>query len=304
MEIGFIGLGRMGKSMVLRLLSKKHRVVANNRSPEPLKEVARAGAKPAYSVEELFRLLPKQASQPRIVWIMLPAGPVTEEYVNKVVPFLSAGDILVDGGNANYRDSARRAESLKARGIRFLDVGTSGGVVAAKLGYCLMVGGDEKAFRHVEPVFRSLAIKGGYGYMGSPGAGHYVKMVHNAIEYGMMQAIGEGFELLHKSPYSKELDFRKVANLWNQGSIVRSFLMEMMEKAFSSDARLDRLVGYVDDTGEGRWAIQEAIDRNVAFSVITASLYARFISRDRDKFWAKSLAAMRNEFGGHEVKKK
>ncbi len=302
MELGFMGLGRMGKNIVLRLLASGHKIAAYNRSPEPIKEVQKKGATAAYTIEDMFRQLAK--SKPRIVWSMLPAGEVTEEHLAKIMPCLSQGDIVIDGGNANYKDSVRRAEMFMKKGIYFLDAGTSGGVIAAKVGYCLMIGGDKEAFKKVEPIFRSLAQKDGYGYMGPSGSGHYVKMVHNAIEYGMMQAIGEGFELLEKSPYSKDLDFRKIADLWNHGSIVRSFLMEMTEQAFAKDSRLNRIAGYVEDTGEGRWSVQEAIDRNVAFNVITAALYARFASRQKESFAAKVLAAQRFEFGAHKVKGK
>ncbi len=300
MEIGFIGLGRMGKNLTLRLLSKKHKVVAYNRSPEPVKEVEKAGAKGAYSLEEFF----KQLKSPRIVWVMLPSGQVTEENLNLIKQHMSKGDILIEGGNSNYKDSVRRASEFEKLGIPYLDVGTSGGVVAAKVGYCIMAGGDKKAFEAAEPIFKALAMENGYAYIGPSGSGHYVKMVHNAIEYGMMQAIGEGFELLQKCQYSKDIDLKKITSLWNHGSIVRSFLMEMMENALSKDARLDKIEGYCEDSGEGRWAIQEAIDKDVAFSVITESLYARFASRQKDRFYAKALAAMRNEFGGHSVKSK
>ncbi len=299
MEIGFIGLGRMGKNMVFRLLEKKHKVTVHNRSPEPMKEVQKKGAKPASTFEEFFNALKK----PRVVWMMLPAGSVTEEHLQICLSSMEKGDVMIEGGNANYKDSVRRAELFNRKGISYLDVGTSGGLVAAKLGYCLMIGGNKEAFAKAEPIFKSLATEGGYGYMGPSGSGHYVKMVHNAIEYGMMQAIGEGFELLTKSPYGNSLDMKKVAKVWNHGSIVRGFLMEMAENAFAKDPRLKSTVGYVEDTGEGRWAIQEAIDRNVAFSVITASLFARFNTREKDAFYAKMLQALRHEFGGHEVKK-
>ncbi len=300
MEIGMIGLGRMGKNLTLRLLSKKHKVVAFNRSPEPLKEAEKAGAKGAYTLEDVF----KQLKQPRIVWVMLPSGEVTEEHLQKMKQFMSKGDIIIEGGNSNYKDSVRRASEFKSLGIEYLDVGTSGGTVAAKIGYCIMAGGDKKTFRAVEPIFKALAMEGGYKYIGPSGSGHYIKMVHNAIEYGMMQAIGEGFELLQKCQYSKDIDLKEIAELWNHGSIVRSFLMERIEIAFSKDARLDKIEGYCDDSGEGRWAVQEAIDKDVPFSVITESLYARFNSREKDKFYAKVLAAMRNEFGSHPIKTK
>ncbi len=298
MELGFVGLGRMGKNMTLRLLSKRHKIIAYNRSPEPLEEVRKKGAVAASSLEDLFSKLKK----PRIIWSMLPAGEVTEGHVKKYLELAGKGDIIIDGGNANYKDSARRAATAGKQGISYLDVGTSGGLAGAKAGYCLMIGGEQAAFKKAEPIFKELAMPHGYGYIGPSGSGHYVKMVHNAIEYGMMQAIGEGFELLEKSQYSKEFDFSKIAALWNHGSIIRSFLMEMTGQAFSKDARLGKIAGYVEDTGEGRWAIQEAMNRNVAFNVITASLYARFASRQKESFAAKVIAAQRNEFGGHAVK--
>ncbi|MBI2133087.1 decarboxylating 6-phosphogluconate dehydrogenase [Candidatus Woesearchaeota archaeon] len=300
MKIGIIGLGRMGKNIALRLLSKNHEVVAYNRSPEPVQEVENAGGKGANSLGDLFGKL----QTPRIIWVMLPSGQVTEEHLHEIKKLASKGDIIIEGGNSNYKDSLRRADEFKKIGVSYLDVGTSGGVVAAKLGYCIMAGGDKKAFQTAEPIFKSLAMEGGYSYTGPSGSGHYVKMVHNAIEYGMMQAIGEGFELLQKCQYSKDIDLKKIATLWNHGSIVRSFLMEMIENALSKDPRLEEIEGYCEDSGEGRWAIQEAISNDVPFSVITESLYARFHSRQKDRFYAKILAAMRNEFGGHEVKTK
>ena len=304
MKLGFIGLGRMGKNMTLRLLQKKHRVVVHNRSPEPIKEVAKKGAVAAFTLEEFFSKLADKKDKQKIVWLMLPAGDVTEEHLQKIMPFLQRGDVVVDGGNARYTDSIRRYKMLAAKGVKFLDVGTSGGVVAAKVGYCLMIGGDKEVYQKVEPIFKSLAIEEGYLYCGPAGAGHYVKMVHNAIEYGMMQAMGEGFELLVNSPYSKDMNLKDVSHVWNHGSIIRSFLMECAENAFSKDARLDKLADYVEDTGEGRWSIQEALERGIPFSVITQSLYTRYRSRQKESFNGKVLAALRNEFGGHAVKEK
>jgi len=300
MKIGFIGLGRMGKNMVLRLLQKKHKVVAHNRSHEPIKEVANKGAIAAYNLDEFFSKLEK----PRIIWLMLPAGDVTEQHIEKIKPYLTPGDILIDGGNAKYLDSVRRYKMLAEKGVKFLDAGVSGGLIGAKIGYCLMIGGDKEAYQKVEPIFKSLATDDGYLYCGPSGSGHYVKMVHNAIEYGMMQAMGEGFELLMNSPYAKDVDLKKISHLWNHGSIVRSFLMEMAENAFSKDAKLEKISDYVEDTGEGKWSIQEALERGVPFSVITQSLYIRYRSRQKESFNAKVLAALRQEFGGHQVKEK
>ncbi len=301
MKLGFIGLGRMGKNMVLRLLKKKHKIVAHNRSPEPIKEVAKKGAIPAFTIDELFS---KLNEKPRVIWLMLPAGDVTEEHINKIKHYLNKGDIVIDGGNARYLDSVRRYKMLAEKSVKFLDVGVSGGLIGAKIGYCLMIGGDKEAYQKVEHVFKALATDDGYLYCGPSGSGHYVKMVHNAIEYGMMQAMGEGFELLVNSPYAKDIDLQEISHLWNHGSIVRGFLMECTENAFSKDARLDKLSDYVEDTGEGRWSIQEALERGIPFSVITQSLYIRYRSRQKESFNAKLLAALRQEFGGHAVKEK
>ncbi len=297
MELGIIGLGRMGKFMALRLL-KNHKVVVHNRSPEPIKEAAKKGAIAAFTLEEMFSKL----KSPRIIWTMIPSGEPTEQMLSRIYDLASAGDIVIDGGNSNFKDSKRRYQKFAQKKISYMDIGVSGGLVAAKTGYCLMAGGDLATFKKVEPLLKALSVEDGYGYMGPSGSGHYVKMVHNAIEYGMMQAIGEGFDLLNKSEYSQNLDLKKVANLWNHGSIVRSFLMEMTENAFSKDPKLSSIAGYVEDNGEGRWAVQEAIDKGVAFNVIGASLYARFQSREKDSFAMKVLAAQRLEFGGHSIK--
>ncbi len=302
MKIGFIGLGKMGRNMVVRLVQRNHKVIAHNRSTEPIKEVAKKGVIPAFTLDELFIKL--KSEKWKIVWIMLPAGDVTEEYINKIMPYLKKGDIVIDGGNAKYTDSIRRYSLLAERGIRFLDVGTSGGLAAAKVGYCLMIGGHKEVYNKVEPIFRSLATEDGYLYCGPAGSGHYVKMVHNAIEYGMMQAMGEGFELLVNSPYVNDIDLRKISHVWNHGSIVRGFLMECAENAFSKDSKLEKISDYVEDTGEGKWSIQEAIERGIPFSIITQSLYTRYRSRQKESFNGKLLAALRNEFGGHAVKEK
>lgn len=296
MEVGFAGLGRMGKNMVLRLLREEHRVVAWNRSPGPVVAVTSAGATGVYKLEDLVgRLRP-----PRAVWIMVPAGEVTEEIIGKVADLLADGDIIIDGGNSNYKDSVRRAEELKARGIRFLDAGTSGGIWGLKVGYCLMVGGDRTAFQQVKPVLRTLAPQDGYLHTGAAGSGHFTKMVHNGVEYAMMQGYAEGFELLRESGF--DLDLRAISHLWNQGSVVRSWLLELAESAFAKDADLSAIRGFVEDSGEGRWTVQEAIDRAVAAPAIAMSVFMRFQSRKEDAFSMKVLAALRNEFGGHAVK--
>jgi 6-phosphogluconate dehydrogenase len=296
MELGFIGLGRMGANMVERLLNDGHRVVAYNRSPEPTRAVAAKGAAATFSLPELVKAL----TPPRAIWIMVPSGDPVDQMINALLPHVTAGDILIDGGNSNYHDSARRAEALKAKKIRFLDAGTSGGIWGLKVGYCLMVGGEEDAFRRLEPALKTLAPKDGYLHVGPSGAGHFTKMIHNGIEYGMLQAYGEGFELLKASPFKPDLG--KVAHLWNRGSVVRSWLLELAELAFSKDPDLDKIRGYVEDSGEGRWTIQEAIDRDVPAPVLALSLFARFRSRQDDSFAAKVIAALRNEFGGHSVK--
>ena len=298
MELGMVGLGRMGKNMVLRLLKGNHRVVAWNRSPEPVEEVVSSGAVGATSLKDLVGKL----AAPRAVWLMVPAGKVTETILKQVAALLSDGDIVIDGGNSNFRDSVRRAEELNSRGIRFLDAGTSGGIWGLKVGYCLMVGGDRSAFDHMAPALKTLAPPDGHLYTGPAGSGHFTKMVHNGVEYGMMQAYAEGFELLRESGF--DLDLRAISHLWNQGSVVRSWLLELAESAFEKDRNLDAICGYVEDSGEGRWTVQEAIERAVPAPVIALSVLMRFRSRQEDPFSMKVLAALRNEFGGHPVKTK
>lgn len=296
MELGFYGLGRMGMNMVLRLLRDGHRVVAYNRSLEKVRQVEKHGAVGASSVAEMVSLL----QRPRAVWLMLPAGDVVEYAIKEAAECLEPGDVIVDGGNSNYRDTIRRAEELRSRGLHFVDVGTSGGIWGLQVGYCLMIGGDEESVQRLEPVFASLAPKDGYLHCGPNGAGHFVKMVHNGIEYGLLQAYGEGFEILRASEF--ELDLRAISHLWNQGSVVRSWLLELAERAFEKDPDLDSLTGYVEDSGEGRWTVLEAIDKDVPAPVITLSLLARFRSRQVDSFSAKVIAALRREFGGHAVR--
>jgi 6-phosphogluconate dehydrogenase len=296
MELGLIGLGRMGANMSQRLLSGGHRIVAYDRDPEAVRAVTSAGASGAGSLEELVRKL----SPPRAVWLMVPAGAPVEQTIHSLAPLLSPGDAIIDGGNSYYKDSVRRAASLKKQRLHFLDVGTSGGIWGLKMGYCLMIGGEEDVFRRLEPIFRTLAPEEGYAYMGPSGAGHFVKMVHNGIEYGLLEAYAEGFELLHASPY--ELDLAQLAQLWNRGSVVRSWLLELMEKALAADPGLASVKGYVEDSGEGRWTVLEAVERGVPLPVISLSLLSRFRSRQDDSFSAKVIAALRREFGGHAVK--
>lgn len=298
MELGLIGLGRMGANMAIRLHQGGHRVVVYNRTYEKARELAEEhGVVATQTLEELVAAL----QPPRVVWLMLPAGKATDEHIDMVAPLLSQGDILVDGANNNYKVSIAHGEQLTARGLRFMDAGVSGGIWGLQVGYCTMVGGDAETFAHIEPLLKTLAPPDGYLHCGPHGAGHFVKMIHNGIEYGMMQAYAEGFEIMEKSRY--DLDLRKISHLWNQGSVVRSWLLELAERAFTDDPELASLRGYVEDSGEGRWTVQEAIDLDVPAPVITLSLQTRFRSRQDDSFSAKVLAALRNQFGGHAVKK-
>jgi 6-phosphogluconate dehydrogenase len=297
MELGLYGLGRMGANMTIRLARGGHRVVASNRSPGPIQEVAAQGAVPAANLQELVT---KLQERPRIVWLMVPSGAVTDEILHETMALLGPGDIIIDGGNSNWKDSIRRAGEVTAKGLHFMDVGTSGGIWGLHAGYSLMVGGEQAIYDHVEPIFKSLAPEqGGYGYMGDHGAGHFVKMVHNGIEYGMLQAYGEGYEILEKSQFN--LDLLKVTQTWMYGSVVRSWLLELAELAFKEDKNLEGVRGYVDDSGEGRWTVQAAIDEDVPAPIITLSLLARFASRQTESYSAKVIAALRNQFGGHPV---
>jgi len=298
MELGMIGLGRMGGNMVFRLLKGGHRLVVYDREPEAVKRHVEAGATGAAS----FADLAKRLELPRAIWMMVPAGAPVEDAINALVPHLASGDILVDGGNSNFKDSMRRAEALSGRGIYYLDAGTSGGIWGLTVGYCLMVGGDRAAFDRVEPLLRTLAPEDGYLYTGRSGSGHFVKMVHNGIEYGMMQAYAEGFEILNASGFS--LDLARIAGLWNHGSVVRSWLLELAQAALEKDSKLSGIEGYVEDSGEGRWTVAQAIDTDVPAPVLTLSLMERFRSRQKESFGNKLLAALRNEFGGHAVRKK
>lgn len=298
MQVGFVGLGRMGAAMVKRLLRHRHRVVAYDRNPEAVREAARQGAR---GVDSLGALM-AQLRPPRVVWLMVPAGGPVTAVLRGLESHLQAGDMVIDAGNSRYTDSGERARAFQQAGIHFLDVGTSGGIRGLEHGYCLMVGGDPKAFRRTEPLFRALAPKDGYAHVGPSGAGHFAKMVHNGIEYALLQAYGEGFELLAESDY--RLDLHQLARLWNRGSVVRSWLLELAEAALAKDRRLRRIRGYVEDSGEGRWTVEEAVARRVPLPAIALSLFARFRSRQKDSFAAKLIAALRQEFGGHAVKKR
>ena len=298
MQLAMIGLGRMGGNMVRRLVQGGHEVVGYDANAATVKQYSGTGAKVAKDLSDVVR----QLTPRRVVWIMLPAEAVTST-VEQLTPHLSRGDIVIDGGNSNFADSLRRAEALQAKGIEFVDVGTSGGVWGLELGYCLMIGAVPATFQHCEPIFRTLAPPEGYARVGPPGAGHYVKMVHNGIEYGLLQAYAEGYEILHAST-DFTLQLNQIAKLWNHGSVVRSWLNELAERAFARDEQLAGIRGYVEDSGEGRWTVEEALRLDVPAPVITLSLLARLRSRHEESFGAKVIAALRREFGGHAVQTK
>ena len=297
MQIGMIGLGRMGMNMSRRLLGGKHEVVVFDLENEKAEEMEKEGALGAASLEEMVEKL----SAPRVLWIMLPAGKPVDATVEALSHSLSPGDIVIDGGNSYFKDDLRRAEQLEPLDIHYMDAGVSGGIWGLEVGYCTMVGGRESDFRHVEPILKTLAPEDGYLYCGSVGAGHFVKMVHNGIEYAMMESYGEGFEMLKASPYGEQLNMGKVARLWNQGSVIRSWLLELLELAFDRDPDLSSIRGHVEDSGEGRWTVQQAVEIGVSVPVIAISLFKRFQSRQEDLFSDKVLAALRREFGGHAI---
>ncbi|MCR4341098.1 MAG: decarboxylating 6-phosphogluconate dehydrogenase [Gemmatimonadaceae bacterium] len=292
-----IGLGKMGGNMSARLLRAGHSVVVHDRDPAIIAEYVERGGTGARDLAEVVDLLKPR----RIVWLMIPAGAPVDETIDALRPRLAAGDIIIDGGNSNYHDTQRRAASLERDGIELVDCGTSGGIWGLELGYCLMIGGPRDAFSYCEEIFRALAQEGGYAHVGAAGAGHYVKMVHNGIEYGLLQAYAEGYEILNASAY--ELDLHRIAALWNRGSVVRSWLNELAERALEDPANVEALEGFVLDSGEGRWTVQEAVDLDVPAPVITLALLMRLRSRQDESYGAKLIAALRNEFGGHAVKK-
>jgi 6-phosphogluconate dehydrogenase len=296
MQIGFVGLGRMGLNMVTRLVQGGHTVVAYDRSADAVARAVAAGAKGVATLDALIEGL----TAPRNVWVMVPSGDPTETTVSALGRLLSPGDVIIDGGNTNFHDDVRRAQSLAVKRVDYVDAGTSGGIWGLKEGYCLMVGGKPDVCTRLEPIFLTLAPKDGYLRVGDHGAGHYVKMIHNGIEYGLMQAYAEGFELMHGSDY--KLDVGAIAGLWNHGSVVRSWLLELAARALAEDADLSGLKGYVEDSGEGRWTLHEAIERGVPLPVMTAALFTRFRSREDNPFSERMLAALRNQFGGHAVK--
>ncbi len=302
MELAIVGLGKMGSNMARRLLRGGHRVVGYNRSPEVTRRLAaETELIPAFSLEEVVA---KLEARPRVVWVMVPAGAPTESVVQALGEQLSAGDIVIDGGNTFYKDDLRRAAALAERGIRYVDVGTSGGVWGLAEGYSMMIGGDKETVEHLRPIFETLAPAPdrGWGHVGPVGAGHFVKMVHNGIEYGVMQAYAEGFEIL-RSKQEFDLDLHQIAEIWRFGSVIRSWLLDLTARALAEDPDLAHIKGWVADSGEGRWTVFEAIDLDVPAPVITLALQMRFVSRQEESFAAKVLAAMRHQFGGHAVKR-
>jgi len=300
MELGMIGLGKMGANMTERLLHGGHRVVVYDREPGAVHTAASLGATPSDSIEDLV----SQLDAPRAVWAMVPAGDPTENVLSALVDMLSSGDIAIDGGNSNYRDSMLRAATLKARGIHFVDVGTSGGVWGLTQGYSMMVGGETEVVESLRPIFETLAPAPdkGWGHVGPSGSGHFVKMVHNGIEYGLMQAYAEGFEIL-RAKEDFGLDLHQIAQIWRYGSVVRSWLLDLTAALLSEDQDLSDIRGWVEDTGEGRWTVAEAINEDIAAPIITLSLLMRLVSRQEESYAAKLLAAMRHQFGGHAIPK-
>ena len=296
MRLGMVGLGRMGGNMVTRLVRDGHEVVGYATSQQSVDDAVKNGATAATGLADLVSKLPA----PRVVWVMVPSGKPTDETIDGLAALMSDGDVIIDGGNTNYKEGLAAYERCKKRGVSLVDAGTSGGVWGLAEGYCLMVGGDDDAVKRCEPLFTTLAPQGGYAHVGGPGAGHFSKMVHNGVEYGMLQAYGEGFEILHASQYPYDLE--QIAELWRHGSVVRSWLLDLAARAFAGDPALEKVAGYVDDTGEGRWTVQAAIDENVPAPVITLSLLARLASRQDESFSAKVIAALRNQFGGHAMK--
>jgi 6-phosphogluconate dehydrogenase len=298
MEIGLVGLGKMGFNLALNIKSKGHDVVAYDINEKALQSISTHGVRVANSLKSLAESLTSK----RVVWLMIPAGELVDKTLETLVPLLSVGDIIIDGGNSNYKDSVRRSAELAAMQINYLDCGTSGGTEGALHGVCAMIGGNRFAFDHCEPLFKDISIENGYLYCGQSGSGHFVKMIHNGIEYGMMQSIAEGFEVMHKSEF--RLDLEKVARVWNHGSVVRSWLMELTENALRKDPGLESIKGIMHSSGEGKWTLDTALEKQIATPVIALSLMMRYRSKEEDTFSGKIVAALRNEFGGHAVEKK
>jgi len=298
MQIGMIGLGKMGYQLSLNLVDKEYDVVAFDANHESMKKISSIGVQTADTIKQLVSNL----SKPRTVWMMVPAGDATQSVFEQLLPFLEEGDRIIDGGNAHYKDSLKRNEKCEEKGIYFFDCGTSGGVDGARNGACTMIGGNEEVFKEIEPIFQDITVENGYLYSGKAGSGHFLKMVHNGIEYGMMQAIAEGFDLLEKSAF--DYDYEKVARVWNNGSVIRSWLMELTENAFSKDEKLEGIKGIMHSSGEGKWTVETALDLQTAAPVITLALMMRYRSLEDDTFTGKVVAALRNQFGGHAVEKK
>ena len=298
MQIGIIGLGRMGFNLALNMRDHGYEVIAYNRSPAKVQEAQEQGLTPAYDLNELVDKLNGR----RVLWLMVPAGNLIDDLLETLLPLLNERDIIIDGGNSHYKDTLRRYQMLKNRQIDFVDIGTSGGIDGARNGACTMIGAEREVYEYLEPLIQAISVENGYLHTGSNGSGHFVKMVHNGIEYGMMQAIGEGFEILQKSRF--DLDYQQVARVWDNGSVIRGWLMELTEKAFNKDPELDGIRGVMHSSGEGLWTVQEALELQVPAPVITDSLFMRYRSQQADTFSGKVVAALRNEFGGHAVEKK
>jgi 6-phosphogluconate dehydrogenase len=295
MKVAMIGLGKMGYNLALNLLDNGHEVVAHDVNADQVKKISAEGASGAFTLEEVVQ----QLAAPRVIWMMVPAGEITESVLSQLEALLEAGDIIIDGGNSNYKDSIRRGMQLHEKGIYFFDCGTSGGVDGARHGACTMIGGDKEVFLKIESLFKDTTVENGYFYSGKLGSGHYLKMIHNGIEYGMMQAIAEGFDILDKSEFN--FDYEGVARVWSNGSVIRSWLMELTQNAFSKDPKLEGIRGIMNSSGEGKWTVESALDLQVAAPVITMSLLMRYRSLEDDTFTGKVVAALRNEFGGHKV---
>lgn len=298
MEIGLIGLGKMGYNLALNMRDHGYNVIAYNRSEGKVKEIEKENVAGAYSIQELV----KKLSGRRVIWLMVPAGEAVDKIIDEIVPLLNKHDILIDGGNSYYKDTLRRYELLKEKGIDFVDVGTSGGIEGARHGACTMVGAEDEVFKYIQQFVKDISVKDGYLHTGRNGSGHYTKMIHNGVEYGMMQAIGEGFEILQKSEF--DLNYEKVAKVWNNGSVIRGWLMELTENAFSKDEKLEAIKGVVNSSGEGLWTAEEALRLKVPAPVIVESLLMRYRSEQEDTFAGKVVSALRNEFGGHAITKK
>jgi 6-phosphogluconate dehydrogenase len=297
MNVGIIGLGKMGYNLALNLLKNKHSLVAYDVNTDVVEAISKDGARVAYSIKELVNEMPQR----RVIWIMIPSGNIVDETIEELVKHLTPGDIIIDGGNSNYKDSIRRYERLKKKQIEFIDCGTSGGTSGALEGACTMIGAEKEVFEYCEEIFKDISVENGYLHVGEPGSGHFTKMVHNGIEYGMMQSIAEGFEILSKSNFN--IDYEKVAKVWNNGSVIRGWLMELSQSAFSKDKNLDGIKGVMYSSGEGKWAVETALDLEVPTPVIALSLMMRYRSLQEDTFTGKVIAALRNEFGGHKVDK-